>query len=129
MTKATNSQSSFSHQFAILRALVYYEKEETLVLNSLLKRTRYSLKKENLYFRFEQLFLTFLGKLINVTKAERWPIYKKFHEALMALERQADSAEKEVFLYFNYRAWLKSKIDNQPFDTIFYIVANNQEAP
>lgn len=100
----------------ILKLIIYYEKDELLLMAASTRTVYYHLKKKAHLFEFEKYLLKCLTKAIQLpSKAEIIPFFQTVKAHLLVLQDQAVGEELEPYTYFNYIAWLESKIQRQPF--------------
>ena len=75
------------------------------------------LSLRNRVYKFENVFLDFVGKVLRTTKREEQnKYYKELKTALVALK--SDSFERAAFEYFDFISWAESKIQRVPFRVI-----------
>ena len=100
----------------ILKLLIYYEKDELLLMAASIRTVYYHLKKKAHLFEFEKYLLKCLTKAIQLpSKAEIIPFFQAVKAHLLVLQNQAIGEELEPYTYFNYIAWLEGKIQQKAF--------------
>ena len=101
----------------ILNLVIHYEMGNTLLLQYLLRSTYRFLHKRNRMFEFEKRVLGFIkGSNKIYTKKElkkAFIILKKDFESLSQIP-----SEKAMLQYFDFIAWLESKIEGKSFSTV-----------
>ena len=101
----------------IINLIIHYEMGNVLLLESLLRSTYRFLRKRNRMYETERRILKFIRKSRNIyTKQELKAAFINLKEDCLVLA-QKDS-EKPIFGYFNFIAWLESKIQNKDFSTV-----------
>ncbi|MCP4442068.1 MAG: hypothetical protein GY810_24425 [Aureispira sp.] len=104
----------------LLKAILYYEKGEMLLLPHMLQAIKRQLRKENILFKFEQLLLSFLLKLVNLSKPEHLDAFRAFRLTYLAFVDTLEEREEREFLaFFNYEGWLDSHVNKTPFQKVF----------
>ncbi len=98
----------------VLNLIIHFEMNNTILLENLLRSTYRFLRKRNRMFKLERSVLTFI-KDANKTVSSR-TLKEAFMKLKTAFETHAnDSSEKVMFQYFDFIAWVDSKIKNEPF--------------
>ncbi|MBA3706964.1 MAG: hypothetical protein H0W84_14000, partial [Bacteroidetes bacterium] len=101
----------------ISEMIIHYELENTEKVQSLLKSYYKFLTKNKRKFKYESGLIYFLKNVLNITRPkELKEEFIRFREELLRLTK--DPYEKEAFDFFDLIAWLESKIENRPFETI-----------
>lgn len=112
--------------FSLLLSLIlHYELKNTDYLPYAIHSVKRYFKSRNQIYKFESLFL----KLINqLTKSDNiFDLEDKlvpFEKELEALAK--DPKEKVVFEYFDFRAWVKSKVQRKAFAEVFVGESENK---
>lgn len=98
----------------VLNLIIHFEMNNSILLDNLLRSTYRFLKKRNRMYKLEKSVLTFI-KDANKTISTRdhMDIFVALKESFEALAK--DPAEKVMFQYFNFNAWVESKINNESF--------------
>lgn len=99
----------------IIQLIVYYEMEETELLESSIKSTyRYLFKKERNY-KFESLVLSFFRKNAPgiISQKHRNSVFKELKKEIELLLE--DPYEKTIVSYFDFVSWLEGKISEKNF--------------
>lgn len=101
----------------ILSLIIHIElKHDDFVPHAFKNVYRY-LSSRNRVYKFENVFLDFVGKVLKTTKREEQnKYYKELKTALIALK--TDSFERAAFEYFDFISWAESKIQRVPFRVI-----------
>jgi hypothetical protein len=101
----------------ILSLIIHIElKHDDFVPHAFKNVYRY-LSSRNRVYKFENVFLDFVGKVLKTTKREEQnKYYKELKTALVALK--SDSFERAAFEYFDFISWAESKIQRVPFRVI-----------
>jgi len=98
----------------ILNLIIHFEIGNTLLLESLLRSTYRFLSKRNRLYGFEKSVLTFIQKSERLRSAKE--MRKAFIELKKEFENLSQNPSDNVMLrYFNFIAWLDSKIENKTF--------------
>jgi len=98
----------------ILNLIIHYEIGNNLLLESLLRSTYRFLSKRNRLFDFEKSVMGF------IQKAGKLHSSKELREAFIDLKKEFEDlskipSEDAMLRYFNFTAWLESKIENISF--------------
>jgi len=102
----------------ILNLITHFEMRNTLLLDYLLRSTYRYLRSRNRIHQFEKRVLNF------ISEANKIKTRKELKEAFRKLKRDFEQlaqipSEKVMFQYFDFIAWLESKIEEKSFpDTI-----------
>ncbi len=98
----------------ILNLMIHYELKNYDLLEYILKSTyKHLLKMEHLHL-FEKAILKFIHQLPKTnTRADIIPHFTKLRDEFTELEKNPN--EDKVTRYFDFIAWLDSKIENKPF--------------
>ena len=101
----------------ILSLIIHIElKHDDFVPHAFKNVFRY-LSSRNRVYKFENVFLDFVGKVLKTTKREEQnKYYKELKIALVKLK--SDSFERAAFEYFDFISWAESKIQRVPFRVI-----------
>ncbi|TND07534.1 MAG: hypothetical protein FD123_3086 [Bacteroidetes bacterium] len=102
----------------VFNLIVHYEKDNTQLLEYELKSTYRFLSKRNKLFGFETVVLEFIKKLL-LKPPRPGELKKRFitlKQELEAVLRQP--GEQNVLDFFDFLAWLESKIESRPFAEI-----------
>jgi hypothetical protein len=98
----------------ILNLVIHYEMGNTLLLEHLLRSTYRFLQQRNRMFEFEKRVMGFIKSSNDLLDAKQikkaFTILKEDFESLSQIP-----SEKTMLQYFDFIAWLESKIDNKPF--------------
>jgi len=100
----------------VLNLIIHFEMNNTILLDNLLRSTYRFLRKRNRMYKLEKSVLSFI-KEANKTVSSR-----ELKEAFVVLKESfevlaKDPSEKVMFQYFDFIAWLDSKINNESFAT------------
>lgn len=98
----------------ILNLIIHYEIGNTLLLESLLRSTYRFLSKRNRLFEFEKTVLKFIQKSGKLRSS------KELKNTFIQLKKEFENlskipSENAMLNYFNFTAWLESKIENKTF--------------
>jgi hypothetical protein len=102
--------------FRIFYLIVHYEmKSDRDLLISLFKSTHRFLYKRQGVFKFESIMLNFIKENMvkGIQKKNMKSLFSKLKSKLEPLMK--DPYENQVFQYFDFISWLKSKIENRSF--------------
>lgn len=110
----TSEREDLQSLARVLNLIIHYEIGNTLLLESLLRSTYRFLSKRNRLYEFEKSVLGFIQKSGKV----RSP--KELREAFVQLKVEFENlskipSENAMLRYFNFIAWLTSKIENITF--------------
>jgi hypothetical protein len=98
----------------IINLIVHFEMGNNLLLESLLRSTYRYLRKQDRFYEFESRILKFIRKSKDmVTKKEKKAAFIELKTELKILSEK--ESEKAIFRYFNFMAWLDSKINENDF--------------
>lgn len=98
----------------ILNLVIHYEMGNTFLLEYLLRSTYRFLRQRNRIFEFEKRVMGFIKSSNNLLNS------KQVKKAFIILKEDFESlsripSEKTMLQYFDFVAWLESKIENKPF--------------
>lgn len=112
------------HCFAqLLNLVIHLELGNQRLVPYALKSTQRYLTLRNRVYKFENMFLQFINKILKaVDKSEEQIIYQKLREDLATIEQ--DPFEKTAFEYFDFVAWTESKVSQKDFKLIIQEKAN-----
>lgn len=98
----------------ILSLIIHIELKHDDFVPHAFKSTYRYLSSRNRVYKFENVFLDFVGKILKtINREEQTKYYKELKAALLPLEK--DQYEKTVFEHFDFIAWVESKIRRIPF--------------
>lgn len=98
----------------IFDLVVHLEMGNNTLLPYALKSVQRYLDKRKRMFRFETIFLDFIRKISKATnEKEILESYNHLHKELLQLKE--DHFERTVFEYFDFIAWVESKLQNITF--------------
>lgn len=98
----------------VINLIVHFEMKNTILLDNLLRSTYRFLRKRNRMYKLERSVLTFI-KDANKTISSR-AIKEEFRKLKGEFEAHAkDPSENVMFQYFDFIAWVDSKINNESF--------------
>lgn len=98
----------------IINLIVHFEMGNNLLLESLLRSTYRYLRKQDRFYEFESRILKFIRKSKDmITKREQKTAFVELKAELQILSEK--DSEKAIFRYFNFMAWLDSKINENDF--------------
>jgi hypothetical protein len=98
----------------IINLIVHFEIGNNLLLESLLRSTYRYLRKQDRFYEFESRILKFIRKSKDIiTKKEKKAAFVELKVELQILSEK--ESEKAIFRYFNFMAWLDSKINENDF--------------
>jgi hypothetical protein len=101
----------------ILSLIIHIELKHDDFIPHAFKSTFRYLSSRNRVYKFENVFLDFIGKILKTkNREEQTKYYKELKTALSAIEN--DPFEKTVFENFDFIAWVESKINKIPFREI-----------
>lgn len=101
----------------IISLIIHIELKHDDFIPHAFKSTYKYLNTRNRVYKFENVFLEFIGKVLKTTKREEQiAYYKSLKEALIKLK--SDSFERAAFEYFDFISWAESKIERVSFRTI-----------
>ena len=97
-----------------MNLVIHFEIGNTLLLESLLRSTYRFLSKRNRLYGFEKSVLGFIQKSGKLRTA------KELRETFIDLKKDFENlsqnpSENAMLRYFNFTAWLESKIENKTF--------------
>lgn len=99
----------------IIYLIVHYEIGNYILLESLLRSTYRYLRKQDRFHGFESSILKFIRKSKDLTtKRQLKQAYLDLKTAFELLAKKP--SEKAIFRYFNFMAWIDSKINESEFD-------------
>ena len=98
----------------ILNLLIHLELENVRLVPYALKSAQRYLQTRNRTYQFESVMLSFIGKKLKCKSEEETEhAYSKLYTDLS--EIQSDPFEKAAFEYFDFIAWVKSKLNKSAF--------------
>ncbi|MGH1337624.1 MAG: hypothetical protein ACRBFS_16005 [Aureispira sp.] len=103
-----------------LEMIIYYEKEEYLLLASILKNNTRFLRKNNALLDPEKKLITLMTKLIKLPKVEHKAAFVQARIQMMEDLANLEEAQKDFLTYFNYIGWIDSKVTGEPFQQLFF---------
>ncbi|MFK7808082.1 MAG: hypothetical protein AB8F74_09815 [Saprospiraceae bacterium] len=119
LNKALNLPRSIERQDLqslgrILNLVIHYEMGNTMLLEYLLRSAYRFLRQRNRIFEFEKRVMSFIKSSNNMLTA------KQVKKAFIILKEDFESlaevpSEKAMLQYFDFVAWLESKIENKSF--------------
>ncbi|MFT4665037.1 MAG: hypothetical protein ACI8YQ_000389 [Polaribacter sp.] len=111
----------------ILNLVIHYEMGNTMLLEYLLRSAYRFLRQRNRIFEFEKRVMSFIkssNKLVSAKQVKKaFKILKEDFESLSQIP-----SEKAMMQYFDFVAWLESKIENKPFAEVIRQRANATKA-
>lgn len=107
----------------IINILVHYEMKNYDLIDYIIKSTKRYLSGKNKLLKFEQTFLSYIKKLIN-SKNEKDKIYVYEQMLFELTSLSKDDSEINLNDYFDFFAWLESKIKNKKFQDIVKAKSN-----
>ncbi|HFC00808.1 MAG TPA: hypothetical protein ENJ53_08405 [Phaeodactylibacter sp.] len=110
----TSERKDLQSLARVLNLIIHYEIGNVLLLESLLRSTYRFLSKRNRLYGFEKSVLGF------VQKSGKLRSKKELRAAFIALKKEFENlskipSENAMLRYFNFVAWLESKIENITF--------------
>lgn len=110
--KETNPNIGYSHYvYRIIKLIIHYELNDQDLILYLIKDTYRFLYRGNRVYKFETIILNFIRRKLtkNLTPKE---LREAFRELRSELEQLRDDPfETRVFEYFDFLAWLDTKLD------------------
>lgn len=101
----------------IMSLIIHIELKHDDFVPRAFKNVHRFLSSRNRVYRFENVFLDFIGKILKTTRRdEQNKFYRELKEALEALK--SDSFERAAFEYFDFISWAESKVERKPFREI-----------
>lgn len=98
----------------IMNLLIHYEMGDKLSINYFYDATERYLNKNNKIYVFETWFMQFFKALLKLDNTDNKLFFKDKEQELLAI--LLDKNERIVISHFNILAWLRTKIDNIPFE-------------
>lgn len=99
----------------ILNLIIHYELGNFDLLEYTIKSTSRYVKKNNRNYAFESMFLKYMRKLIKAKSViVKQDILRSLKSDILVLFKD-QSYERVVMLYFDFIAWIDSKIERKPF--------------
>jgi tetratricopeptide (TPR) repeat protein len=110
----TSEREDLQSLARVLNLIIHYEMGNNLLLESLLRSTYRFLSKRNRLYEFEKSVLGF------IQKSGRLRTSKELREAFVTLKNEFENlaqipSEDAMLRYFNFTAWLESKIEGITF--------------
>jgi hypothetical protein len=98
----------------IMSLIIHIELKHDDFVPHAFKSTYRFLNSRNKVYKFENVFLDFVGKILKTTRRDEQTTYYK--ELMAALEElKSDSFERSAFEYFDFISWAESKVRRVPF--------------
>ncbi|MEO6882442.1 MAG: hypothetical protein ABI199_00305 [Bacteroidia bacterium] len=101
----------------ILNLIIHLELENNDFIPYAYKATFRFLNSKNRVYKFETVFLNFIGKIMKEKQPDLRKYYRELKEELLVLSD--DPFEKPVFEHFDFISWVESKINKTPFKELF----------
>jgi len=101
----------------ILNLIIHLELENNDFMPYAYKATFRFLNSKNRVYKFETVFLNFIGKIMKEKQLDLSKHYKNLKDELLILSD--DPFEKPVFEHFDFISWVESKIEKTPFRELF----------
>ncbi len=99
----------------VINLIVHFEIGNHLLLESLLRSTYRYLRKQDRFYEFESQLLKFIRKSKDLhTKRDLKAAYANLKLEFELLSEKV--TEKAIFRYFNFMAWIDSKINENDFE-------------
>lgn len=92
---------------AMLHIMVRYELEDTELLESLLRSTDRSLKKEGRFFKIEQAMIEHYRNLLKTPKIDQQELWETLKVKFVTFKN--DPSEKAFFAYFDFVEWINHR--------------------
>lgn len=108
-------ESQDIHCFAqLLNLIIHLELGNQRLVPYALKSTQRYLSTRNRVYKFEEMMLNFISRILKVkSEEEATQAYAELHEQLQPLAD--DTFEKSAFEYFDFAAWAESKSTGRDF--------------
>lgn len=118
LNEVSIEESRDLHCYAqILSLIIHIELKHDDFIPHAFKSTHRYLSTRNRVYKFENVFLDFVGKILKTrNREEQTKYYKQLRTALTELEQ--DPFEKVVFENFDFISWVESRIKRVPFREI-----------
>ena len=115
----SQARAELQHGAQMMQLVLHFELNNLVFLESLCRNTIRSMKNEKRFNEFDQIFCTYIKKLIKTPQRELKPVFSQmFEEFLMMKKRSPENIH--VFMVETL-AWCKSKIEGKPIrETIYY---------
>ena len=98
----------------IIYLVVHYEMGNSILLESLLRSTYRYLRKQDRFYGFESSILKFIRKSKDLVGRQQ--IKVAYADLKVEFEQLSENpSEKAIFRYFNFMAWIDSKINGSEF--------------
>ena len=108
------------HNGLLLKAIIYYEKEEYIFLSSFLANIRRLLRNEDALLIFERIVLTLIAKLIKVIPAQQQELFIIAQKEIIKCFEQSSFSDRKILTFFNYVGWIDSKINHTKFKVPYF---------
>ncbi len=101
----------------IISLIIHIELKHDNFIPHSFKTTHRFLSNRNRVYKFENVFLDFIAKVLKTTKREEQiKYYKELKNELVTLK--SDSFERSAFEYFDFISWAESKAERVSYRTI-----------
>ncbi len=118
------SRQDFNSFGRILNLIIHYELGNDQLLESIVKSTYRFLSSRQRLFKVESVMLKLMRRYPKwISRLDKEEGFRKLIEELHIL--QQDEFEKKAFEYFNFIAWMQSKIDQQSFAEAVNLIGRN----
>ena len=98
----------------VLNLIIHFEMKNYVLLQSLIRSTKRYLTKEKRIYQFESYIMDFLNQIDEITgKKKQKQLLEKLRGKLSGLENE--KREATMMRYFNFQAWVDSKIEQVSF--------------
>ena len=115
----SGSRAELKHGAQMMQMLLHFELGNLVFMESLCRNTIRAMKTEKLYGKFEQMFCTYIKKLVKTPNAELKSIFQEMFDDFLNLKKEVN--ENIYVLMSETLAWCKSKIENRLIlETIYY---------
>lgn len=103
---------SFAH---LIQLIIHFELKNYRYLPYVISSTKRFLKSKSRLYKFEEVFLKLIQKVKHeyMNKLDLEDVFISVEKEITNLK--TDKFEKIVFEYFDFSAWLKSKIESKPY--------------
>ncbi len=119
LEKRSGARAELQHGAQMMQLLLHFELGNLVFMESLCRNTIRAMKQEKLYGKFEQLFCTYIKKLVKTPKDELTSVFHEMFEVFLILKNETN--ENIYMLMSETLAWCKSKIEKKLIlETIYY---------
>ena len=115
----SKARIELQHGAQIMQIVLHYELGNLVFLESLCRNTVRAMRKDKNFSEFDQLFFTYIKKIIKSPTRELKPVFTQMFNDFLLIKNKSP---ENIYVFMSETlAWCKSKMENKPLtETIFY---------